>query len=124
MELEVYDAGEYIGYVIIEPDILKTQLIELIDTKLQDGTLVTILHVFGMKYGIVIKNQEIANNLYNYVSRNEEDNMTLSEHLLVTIQGSGPGQMLATLEEDEYLTDIQYRSGQKRHVYMITEEED
>ena len=71
MELEVYDAGEYIGYVIIEPDILKTQLIELIDTKLQDGTLVTILHVFGMKYGIVIKNQEIANNLYNYVSRNK-----------------------------------------------------
>ena len=37
--------------------------------------------------------------------------MTLSEHLLVTIQGSGPGQMLAALEEDEYLTDIQYRSG-------------
>ena len=76
MELEVYDAGEYIGYVIIEPDILKTQLIELIDTKLQDGTLGTILHVFGMDYGIVIKNQEIANNfynLYNYVSRNEED---------------------------------------------------
>lgn len=31
------------------------------------------------------------------------------------------GQMLAALEEDEYLTDIQYRSGQKRHVYMITE---
>ena len=65
MELEVYDAGEYIGYVIIEPDILKTQLIELIDTKLQDGTLVTILHVFGMDYGIVIKNQEIVNNIYN-----------------------------------------------------------
>ena len=40
--------------------------------------------------------------------------MTLSEHLLVTIQGSGPGQMLAALEEDEYLTDIGYRSGQKR----------
>ena len=31
------------------------------------------------------------------------------------------GQMLAVLEKDEYLTDIQYRSGQKRHVYMITE---
>lgn len=72
MELEVYDAGEYIGYVIIEPDILKTQVIELIDTKLQDGTLVTILHVFGMKYGIVIKNQEIVNNIYNTLAGMED----------------------------------------------------
>ena len=72
MDLEVYDAGEYIGYVIIEPDILKTQLIELIDTKLQDGTLVTILHVFGMKYGIVIKNQEIVNNIYNTLAGKED----------------------------------------------------
>lgn len=31
------------------------------------------------------------------------------------------GQMLAALEKDEYLTDIQYRSGQKRHMYMVTE---
>ena len=31
------------------------------------------------------------------------------------------GQMLEVLEKDEYLTDIQYRSGQKRNVYMITE---
>lgn len=31
------------------------------------------------------------------------------------------GQMLETLERDEYLTDIAYRSGQKRRVYMITE---
>ena len=69
MELEVYDAGEYIGYVIIEPDILKTQLI---DTKLQDGTLVTILHVFGMDYGIVIKNQEIVNNIYNTLAGKED----------------------------------------------------
>ena len=73
MELEVYDAGEYIGYVIIEPDILKTQLIELIDTKLQDGTLVTILHVFGMDYGIIIiKNQEIVNNIYNTLAGKED----------------------------------------------------
>lgn len=31
------------------------------------------------------------------------------------------GQMLTALEKDEYLTDIQYRSGQKRHMYMVTE---
>lgn len=31
------------------------------------------------------------------------------------------GQMLEALEKDEYLTDMQYRSGQKRRVYMITE---
>lgn len=74
MKLEVYDAGEYIGYVIIEPDILKTQLIQLIDAKLQDGTLVTILHVFDMKYGIIIKNQEIANNSYNMLAGMEIGN--------------------------------------------------
>ena len=31
------------------------------------------------------------------------------------------GQMLRVLEEDEYLTDTQYRSGQGRKVYMVTE---
>lgn len=31
------------------------------------------------------------------------------------------GQMLSTLEKDEYLSDIQHRSGQKRLVYMVTE---
>lgn len=31
------------------------------------------------------------------------------------------GQMLVSLEKDEYLTDIQHRSGQKRSMYMVTE---
>ena len=40
---------------------------------------------------------------------------------LIDYSNGNTGQMLATLEKDEYLSDIQYRSGQKRLVYMITE---
>ena len=40
---------------------------------------------------------------------------------LIDYSNGNTGQMLATLEKDEYLSDIQHRSGQKRLVYMITE---
>ena len=93
MELEVYDAGEYIGYVIIEPDILKTQLIELIDTKLQDGTLVTILHVFGMDYGIVIKNQEIVNNIYNTLAGKSDEFKNTGPYIIGIDLASGKDEV-------------------------------
>lgn len=64
MNLEVYDKGVYLGYVIIEPDILKTALMELIAVTLPDGRAATVFHIFGMDYGIVINNGEIADNIY------------------------------------------------------------
>lgn len=64
MDLKIYDEGVYLGYIIIEPDILKTALMELIGTVLPDGREVTVFHIFGMDYGIVINNAEIADNIY------------------------------------------------------------
>lgn len=40
---------------------------------------------------------------------------------LIDYSAGKTGQMLVSLEKDEYLTDIQYRSGQRRNVYMVTE---
>lgn len=50
MDLKIYDEGVYLGYIIIEPDILKTALMELIGTVLPDGREVTVFHIFGMDY--------------------------------------------------------------------------
>jgi prophage antirepressor-like protein len=40
---------------------------------------------------------------------------------LIDYSAGNTGQMLATLEKDEYMTDVQYRSSKNRHMYMITE---
>ena len=40
---------------------------------------------------------------------------------LIDYSAGKTGQMISLLETDEYLTDMVYRSGQKRHMHLVTE---
>jgi prophage antirepressor-like protein len=62
-----------------------------------------------------------GNNLDVYDSLDQPYFLAQDIAKLIDYSVGKTGQMLETLEKDEYLTDIQHRSGQKRHVYMITE---
>ena len=62
-----------------------------------------------------------GNNLDVYDSLDDPYFLAQDISKLIDYSIGKTGQMLEALEKDEYLSDIQYRSGQNRTVYMVTE---